>query len=64
MAPTKRKFPLEDVADARDQYLGFCLECGAIRETVEPDARQYKCDECGELAVYGAEEILFIGLVE
>lgn len=37
---------------------GFCLECGAETEGVEPDARRYICEECGAPAVYGAEEIL------
>ena len=33
---------------------GFCLNYG-----VEPDARDYKCESCGERRVSGAEEILF-----
>lgn len=39
-------------------YVGFCLKCGAEQEGVEPDAERYECDECGQWAVYGAEEIL------
>jgi len=38
---------------------GFCLKCGAEAEGVEPDARAYECEACGEKAVYGAEELLF-----
>lgn len=41
-----------------DNYLGFCTTCGADAEGVEPDARNYTCDVCGEDAVYGAEELL------
>jgi hypothetical protein len=26
---------------------------------VEPDARNYECEACGERAVYGAQELLF-----
>ena len=37
---------------------GFCLACGAEVEGVEPDARNYKCECCGEKRVYGAEELL------
>ena len=36
---------------------GFCIACGADAEGVEPDAERYKCEECGEHAVYGAPEI-------
>ena len=38
---------------------GFCAACGAEAEGVEPDARGYECEECGEPRVYGAEELLF-----
>src|SRR5579884_8540 len=37
---------------------GPCLACGAETEGVEPDAKQYACEGCGEPAVYGAAEIL------
>lgn len=37
---------------------GFCVACGAEAEGVEPDARKYSCEACGEKAVYGAEELL------
>lgn len=36
---------------------GFCTACGTEAEGVEPDARQYRCDECGDHAVYGADEL-------
>ncbi len=36
---------------------GFCIVCGAEAEGVEPDAREYECESCGEHAVYGAEEL-------
>jgi predicted RNA-binding Zn-ribbon protein involved in translation (DUF1610 family) len=44
-----------------DDCLGFCLSCGATAHNVEPDARQYECQSCGEMKVYGAEEILLCG---
>ncbi|CAM5656396.1 hypothetical protein MAUB1S_11416 [Mycolicibacterium aubagnense] len=37
---------------------GFCLSCGFEQGGCEPDAREYECETCGELQVYGAEEIL------
>jgi hypothetical protein len=39
---------------------GICICCGADAEGVEPDARKYKCESCGELGVYGAEELLLV----
>lgn len=41
-----------------DECLGACVKCGAEAWNVEPDARGYKCDECGENAVYGGEELV------
>lgn len=37
---------------------GFCISCGIDVEGVEPDAREYECECCGERTVYGAEELL------
>ena len=37
---------------------GFCICCGAEVQGVEPDARKYECESCGESGVYGAEELL------
>jgi DNA-directed RNA polymerase subunit RPC12/RpoP len=42
-----------------DDYLGFCVRCGADAYGVEPDARKYTCEDCGARGVYGAEELLF-----
>lgn len=41
-----------------DDNLGFCVKCGAEAFSVEPDARRYKCESCGEMAVFGAQELL------
>ena len=42
---------------------GICLACGLENGCCEPDARKYKCEGCGEHAVYGAEELMIrIGL--
>ena len=39
---------------------GFCLACGNEQGGCEPDARRYRCEACGEHAVYGAEELLLM----
>ncbi len=41
-----------------DDCMGFCISCGDEAYGVEPDAREYRCESCGECAVYGAEELL------
>jgi predicted RNA-binding Zn-ribbon protein involved in translation (DUF1610 family) len=50
-------------AQCEEEYLGFCIACGAEAYDVEPDARQYECDECGKHKVYGAQEILLAMVV-
>ena len=39
---------------------GICLACGQDQDGCEPDARRYECESCGEKAVFGAEELLFM----
>lgn len=39
---------------------GICLACGQDQDGCEPDARRYECESCGEKAVFGAEELLFL----
>jgi hypothetical protein len=41
-----------------DNGLGFCKTCGAEAYNVEPDARNYTCESCGNADVFGAEELL------
>jgi len=43
---------------------GFCLACGAFGQQMEPDARRYTCDCCGEPKVFGIPELLIIGIVQ
>ena len=52
---------LDQVIDAIEsgEYIGLCIACGTESYGVEPDARKYPCEECGENAVYGAQELLF-----
>ena len=58
------KTPFSQLEDAMHEYLGFCTDCGAEHGECEPDARQRRCDECGARAVYGAEELMMMGLVD
>lgn len=58
-----KTFTLEEIEEAMEDQCGFCTECGAERSMCEPDAREYQCDECGAMAVYGAEELVMMGCV-
>lgn len=52
---------LSAIADHR--MVGFCIECGTEHDCLEPDAREVECEDgCGK-KVYGAEEILMMGLL-
>ena len=39
---------------------GFCHSCGAGQGGCEPDARNYPCECCGALQVFGAEETMLM----
>jgi hypothetical protein len=58
------KITLEQLMTAieSEEYIGFCLACGAEQDGVEPDARGYDCDTCDAPRVYGAEELLMMGI--
>ena len=52
---------VDDIVQAiqSGEYMGFCIACGLEHMEIEPDARRYPCESCGEKAVYGAQELLF-----
>ena len=53
------RITLDQILAAVEQdYMGICIACGNEQEGVEPDARRYECESCGERKVYGAEELL------
>jgi hypothetical protein len=56
------KLSMNDVIAAVEsgEDMGFCLACGAEAYGVEPDARRYECESCGERKVYAAEELLMM----
>jgi len=54
------KMTMSELEQHQEAYDGLCLACGEwTTGGVEPDARRYKCPACQELAVYGAEELIF-----
>ena len=59
---TRYRFTLEELEQADDWQEGFCLACRAPRGCCEPDTSAYRCDECGEHAVYGPHWIAIAGL--
>ncbi|SEN67359.1 hypothetical protein SAMN05216227_102028 [Pseudorhodobacter antarcticus] len=44
-----------------DENLGYCLSCGGDAHGCEPDMRKGHCEHCGDLEVYGAQELLLMG---
>lgn len=55
-----------DAIERRDTTLdnpGLCVACGNEQGGCEPDAREYKCENCGKRTVYGPEELLIMGYV-
>ena len=60
-APSRESIDRALVAVERDELLGICLACGEDYDgLLEPNARNVECQGCGELEVFGAEEILLI----
>ncbi len=59
------KLSEEEYRDRNESGLGMCSLCGADRDGyTEPDVDSYPCDECGENAVCGIEQLLLMGQVE
>ena len=54
---------LSEIQDAIENMQGFCIACGSKADRIEPDARKYTCEACGKPRVYGAEELVIMGLV-
>ena len=53
---------LDEIVEAtiRNDCVGFCLACGEEAACVEPDARHFVCESCGQPQVFGAEELLIM----
>jgi hypothetical protein len=52
-----------DHVDNDDGYCTTCADWTALGGC-EPDARNYRCDECDKKTVFGAQEALLMGLIE
>jgi len=63
--PLVQRFKLATIERAITDagYTGFCVVCHGEADGVEPDAHGYKCEECGHMTVFGAEEIILRGWV-
>jgi hypothetical protein len=59
---TQFKPSIEQLKRGASAYRGFCLACGKSQGGTEPDARKYTCEHCGAEKVYGAEELMLMGL--
>lgn len=55
---------MDDIIGAAEENIGFCLSCGADQYGCEPDTERRKCENCGDLQVYGAEQIVVMGRAE
>lgn len=59
------RMTIEEFQAACEAYDGFCTACNDITNCgVEPDARRYECESCGERTVYGMEEALMNGSIQ
>ena len=48
-----------------EDYDGICIKCGEWKfGGCEPDARNYKCDECGNMSVFGTMEAMISGFID
>lgn len=60
-----KKIKMAVYRGAVDGSLGWCLDCKDFtREMTEPDADYYRCPDCGERCVVGAELALIMGAIE
>lgn len=59
-----KSLTIDRVMDAAEREMfgldnpGFCVSCGNEQEGCAPDARNYKCEACGERKVFGAAELM------
>ncbi len=47
-----------------DSYQGICTSCLSTKDSCEPDAERYQCDNCDKHQVYGTEQLLIMGLLQ
>jgi hypothetical protein len=56
----------DEYLEHREEFDGYCTHCEDWTACggTEPDARNYPCPDCGADTVFGAEEILMMGILE
>lgn len=56
---------IEQIQQHMEDNDGFCIVCKEVTNYggVEPDARNYKCEQCGEMMVFGMEEAAAVMMV-
>jgi len=64
MTDKELMFTIEQIKHADDEQAGYCLHCGNMQYNCEPDARNRKCEACGERRVFGAQELVIMGRVK
>lgn len=57
-------FTAEDLANMQIEDAGACINCGEWAYNVDADAQHYECTNCGEMEVYGSEELVIMGLID
>lgn len=63
----KNNMTLDDLIEQAERSLfdlddvGYCMSCGTEVFGIEPDARRYECEVCGQKAVFGLQEIVLCG---
>lgn len=58
-----KKFKIKALVAVAENYGGLCRACGAEHGQIEPDARNYVCEQCGMKQVFGAQELILMGAV-
>lgn len=57
---------LPSLQQLQDEYAAYCSECDDIIADmeVEPDAENYRCEECGERSVMGIDNAVLMNLIK
>lgn len=54
----------EEFEECRDECVGICLACKEFTDGVEPDAENYRCENCDKLKVMGIELAFVSGVID
>lgn len=57
-------FTIEEVEAAEIDMIGICVSCGKKTYDIPPDAKEAKCASCNLFTVYGAHQIMVMGLLK